>query len=247
MVAPNGARLSAADHPALPVTQDEIVQCARSCFAAGADGLHAHIRDRSGRHLLDAGAYDSLLSALKDAVPDMAIQITTEAAGIYQPDIQMDIALDSRFDMVSASIREIRRAGREKSSAFYQRCSDADTAVQHILYDISDCELLEDTLDRAALTDPALQLIFVLGRYSEARTSHPEELDPFMVWLKDKNITPDWATCAFGPNESVCLQKAHSLGGKCRVGLENSLFLSDGSLARDNTEKVTDLLAMIEP
>ena len=45
MVAPNGARLTKADHPTLPVTIEETVAAALAARAAGADGLHAHVRD----------------------------------------------------------------------------------------------------------------------------------------------------------------------------------------------------------
>jgi uncharacterized protein (DUF849 family) len=37
-----------------------------------------------------------------------------------------------------------------------------------------------------------------------------------------------------------------SNGGKCRVGFENSLYLGDGSVAKDNAEKVVELRARAE-
>ena len=39
MVAPNGARLTDDDHPAVPVTIPQIVETARRCAAAGALSL----------------------------------------------------------------------------------------------------------------------------------------------------------------------------------------------------------------
>ena len=62
MVAPNGARLGKADHPALPVTIAEIVACAAACWHAGAGGIHAHVRDAdlviTGEGFLDAQSFD---------------------------------------------------------------------------------------------------------------------------------------------------------------------------------------------
>lgn len=241
MVAPNGARLGRADHPALPITQAEVVDCARACFAAGAGGLHAHVRDDAGAHLLDGAAYRDLLRDLQRAVPDMALQITTEAAGIYEADHQMQVALDAGADMVSASVREILRAGPEAAREFYAACVAQGIAVQHILYDLADCDLLAQTLGAAELARPELQLIYVLGRYSTDGLSDPADLDGFVTWLGAQRITPDWALCAFGPTETACLTKAARHGGKCRVGFENSLYLSDGRIAADNAEKVADL------
>lgn len=245
MVAPSGARLSKADHPALPLTIDEVVTVAKSCFEVGADGLHAHIRNEDGSHLLDAAVYRDLLSNLRRAVPDMALQITTEAAGVYQPDVQMEVALNSGADMVSAAVREIGEAGLETARAFYAECEDRKIAVQHILFDVEDCQRLSEILPRTRLSDPKLQMIFVLGRYSQTGASSPNEMLPFLTWLKDQNLTPDWAVCAFGAAEPACLVEAARRGGKCRVGFENSRLLSNGSVAKDNREKVVDLCSQL--
>ncbi len=83
MVAPNGARRSKADHPAVPITTSEIVETGRACHAAGADALHLHVRDDQGAHSLDPGRYQEALQALARAVPGPRIQISTEAVGIY--------------------------------------------------------------------------------------------------------------------------------------------------------------------
>jgi len=46
MVAPNGARLTKKDHPAIPTTVSETIVTARRCFEAVAQALHLHVRDR---------------------------------------------------------------------------------------------------------------------------------------------------------------------------------------------------------
>ncbi|MEJ8561862.1 3-keto-5-aminohexanoate cleavage protein [Yoonia sp. GPGPB17] len=241
MVAPNGARLLKTDHPEVPLTQAEIVECAKACFLAGADGIHAHIRDDAGRHLLNVESYRKLLLALQDAVPEMAVQITTEAVGIYDVDVQMDVALRSGATMVSAAVREICRAGTQTAASFYNKCADQGIAIQHILYDKTDCALLESIVSRSTLMDPSLQILFVLGRHSPTSTADPADLAPFLRWLTEREINPDWAVCAFGTTETECLSKAFALGGKCRVGFENSRILSSGSVAKDNAQKVADL------
>ena len=54
----------------------------------------------------------------------------------------------------------------------------------------------------------------------------------------------DWMVCAFGVGETDHLARALSLGGKVRVGFENSLWRQDGSLAKDNAERVRDIVAL---
>ena len=64
MVAPNGARRTIADHPAIPVTIKEIVTTAASCYEAGAGAMHFHVRDNEQQHVLDAFIKKPLLSWL---------------------------------------------------------------------------------------------------------------------------------------------------------------------------------------
>ncbi|WP_246534430.1 3-keto-5-aminohexanoate cleavage protein [Aliiroseovarius lamellibrachiae] len=245
MVAPNGARKLKADHPAVPLTEDEIVACARDCFVAGADGLHLHIRDADGGHLLDAKTYQSAVSAVARAVPDMAIQITTEAVGTYGTEVQKQVALNSGASMVSVSIAEMCRDGEHAAQLFYAECAARGIAVQHILYDVADAALLARVLPEALFRAGALQVLFVLGRYSESQTSDPDELTPFLDWMSQEDLSPDWALCAFGPRETECLARASEAGGKCRIGFENSLFMADGRVAKDNAERVAELVARL--
>ncbi|MGB8624123.1 MAG: 3-keto-5-aminohexanoate cleavage protein [Paracoccaceae bacterium] len=243
MVAPNGARRSKADHPALPVTLPEIVETARACHAAGAGGLHLHLRDAEGRHLLDAGLYAEALAELGRAVPEMAVQITTEAVGMYAPEHQRQVALESGAALVSISIREITRDTEPADSArFFSRCAAAGISVQHILYDPGDIDLLCRTLPDDLLHVPDLQVIHVLGRYAADQDSRPDDLAPFLGVMASRGLSTDWAACAFGRGETACLVHAHAMGGKCRVGFENSLWRADGSLARDNAQRVRDIV-----
>ena len=56
--------------------------------------------------------------------------------------------------------------------------------------------------------------------------------------LEEHEIKADWAVCAFSNEEISCLKTAIKLGGKIRVGFENSLLMPDGSIAPDNETKV---------
>lgn len=247
MVAPNGANRTKADHPALPVTLDALVTTARACHDAGADGLHIHLRDAEQRHLLDAGLYREALVELRRAVPGMALQITTEANGIYASPHQRAVALESGADLVSAALREIvQDTPAEQAAAFYSLCAERGIAMQHILYDPAEINLLQQALPQDLFADPSLQLLFVLGRYTPGQTSTPGALDPFLAGLERHGIAPDWMVCAFGQGETACLRAAHEAGGKLRVGFENALVNEDGQPARDNAERVTRLRAALE-
>ena len=85
MVAPNGVRPMKKDHPKVPITIDEIVNTAKLSYEAGAEAIHFHIRDKNSQHILDANDCSEALIKLNKIVPNMHLQVTTEAVGRYSP------------------------------------------------------------------------------------------------------------------------------------------------------------------
>ena len=244
MVAPNGATKLQADHPALPVTIPQIVVTARACHDAGADGIHAHVRDVDGRHVLDAGLYSELLSELARAVPGMLGQITTEAQGRYSPAQQRAVvaAVSPAPVSVSVALREML-SGDDPAAArgFYHDSAAAGIAVQHILYDTDDIDRLAAAQHAGIVPAGPCQVLLVLGRYADGQRAMPSDLTGLHARRMAHIPDADWAVCAFGPAETECLVAAHRLGGKLRVGFENNLINADGTRAADNADRVRDL------
>ena len=246
MVAPNGARLTKADHPALPVTIGEIVDCALACRRAGAGGLHAHVRDADQRHVLDAGLYRELLAELNRKAPGFYVQITSEAAGIFAPDAQRRLVEDLRPYAVSIALREITaRQDRAVTRRFFAMCADSGIGVQHILYDTGDVAHLARLVDVGDVARDGLMALIVLGRYTTGQVSAPGDVAALATRLTTALPGVDWSACAFGAQETACLIEAMRHGGKARIGFENNRQNADGSLAADNAERVTELVAQL--
>lgn len=169
MVAPNGARRGKADHPALPITDDELVDTTRACIAAGADGVHLHLRDGNGKHLLDAARYRFLLERLEAEVPGAYLQVTSEAAGIYDAPAQraMMRALKPRY--VSVALREMVRQPADWPAArdFYHWAADAGVEIQHILYSPQEVQGFVIALDHGRIPGRHHLVQLVRGTYAE--------------------------------------------------------------------------------
>ena len=246
MVAPNGARRSKADHPQLPVTIPEIVNTAQACWQAGAGGIHLHVRDRHGEHVLDAGLYREATDELLRVVPELFVQITTEAVGRYTPKEQRQVVKHVLPQSVSVSIAEMHSDNDALAALdFYRWCDDNAVIVQHILYNTNDLVSLQNLLKHCTPKATPLHLLFVLGRYSKNQQSQLDDLLPFTDWLQERRLQTDWASCAFGQNETNCLLATYKVGGKVRVGFENSLWNSNGELATDNAERVAEIRRVI--
>lgn len=244
MVAPNGARRTKTDHPALPVTVREIAAAAVECRAAGAGAIHLHIRDGRERHTLDPRLYREAVDAVKDATDGrMFVQITTEAVGLYGPDEQVATVRAVKPDAVSVALREICPARPDETAAagFFHWAREAGIGIQHILYSADEVYRLSGMIARRAVPGTRHAAIFVLGRYTAGQQSDPADLDAYLQAVADcaMDTMLDWMVCAFGSAETACLADALARGGHARVGFENSLWHSDGSTADSNAERVT--------
>ncbi len=234
-VAPNGARRDKGDHPALPITTAEIALTAKACFAAGADCIHLHVRDKDGLHSLDAGRYRDAISAVGDAAPHMAIQITTEAAGVFDVPTQYDCLKQVQPKAVSVSVREMSR-DIATATKLYKYAAEANIDLQHILYDAKDASLLHSWQQNGTVADMRCSVLFVLGRYNPPVLAEPNDLTALLKATAHMDF--NWSVCAFGQNELACVTNALKHGGNIRVGFENNISLPNGTPAIDNAQLV---------
>ncbi|MCH1449875.1 MAG: 3-keto-5-aminohexanoate cleavage protein, partial [Litoricolaceae bacterium] len=241
MVAPNGARRTTLDHPAVPVNDQDLVETAVVCFEAGARGIHAHIRTSDQLHLLDVERYEALIAQLHCRVPGLSVQVTSEAAGIYESDAQIDLLARIQAPWVSVAIREILRAQETSALTTFFAQLLTKTRVQFILYDTDDLKTLTSLVDQGIIHTTSLEVLYVLGRYSKDQESTPDQLDPFIEArdAQPKELRPmREMICAFGRGQISCLLRAASEGMDLRIGFENGIWLPDGTIASDNADLV---------
>lgn len=241
-VAPNGGRRIKADHPAIPLTPQELARTAAECLDAGAAMIHAHVRKADGTHLLDAGAYRDTIAAIHGVVGDrMVTQITSEALGIYTPAEQRSVVREVKPEAVSLALRELVPDDSEEAAfadllAWLKReC----VAPQIILYAPEEAVRLDAMWRRGLVPFDRIPVLYVLGRYSAGQTSTPADLLPFLA--PEMPRFAHWSVCAFGRHETACVTAGALLGGHARVGFENNLFRPDGTLAGRNADLVSSV------
>lgn len=235
MVAPNGARRGRGDHPQLPVTNTQVAQTAAACFAAGAQALHLHVRDAQGRHSLDAGRYRAAIDAVRELAPGMAVQITTESAGIYDTAAQVACLEALRPAAASVSVRELARDVPQAARA-YALCAETGTQVQHILYGSACIARLRSWFQDGTVPAHMRDVIFVLGQYSPPVLAQLSDLKGFLEEVADLDL--NWSVCAFGRQERACLLAAIAAGGDVRIGFENNIETPEGDAMADNAASV---------
>lgn len=243
-VAPNGARRGKADHPAIPLTPDELAATATACLDAGACMMHMHVRDSEGRHTLDADAYRDATAAVRRAVGDeIIVQVTSEAVGMYSAGEQMQMVRDVRPEAVSMAIRELMPEAGDEAEAgrFLAWLIGEGIQPQYILYSADEVARFQDLVRRGVIPGERLFVLYVLGRYAKGQVSHPADLLPFLEVAG--SMACHWGFCAFGPRDGATATMVAALGGHARVGFENNRWLNDGSRAPDNAALVAQASA----
>jgi uncharacterized protein (DUF849 family) len=74
----NGRR-TRAEHPAIPISPDELAASAKECVAAGAGAIHFHVRRPDGLESLAPDDVAMALYAVRSAVPETPVGISTGA------------------------------------------------------------------------------------------------------------------------------------------------------------------------
>lgn len=74
-VAPFGPQWIPSDSDDIPITMDEQIQKAVDCYNAGATVLHVHVREEDGKGSKRMSKFNESLARLRDAVPDMVLQV----------------------------------------------------------------------------------------------------------------------------------------------------------------------------
>ena len=236
-VAPNGARKQKTDHPQLPITPLELADTAARCCDAGAAMIHLHVRDAEGKHSLEPDDYRPAIREVRAAVGDrMLIQVTSEAAGVYQAPQQVAAMLALEPGCISLGLREFiaDETQIESGAAFLAELKVRQTLVQYILYGPEDIRWYEQLCRDGVIPSPRNLVLLVLGRYGAQQYGK----DMLPRYLDALETDCSWMACAFGTEEPQVMEQAIGLGGHCRVGFENNLWLPNGELAPDNAALV---------
>ncbi len=238
-VAPNGGRKTKADHPALPLSPDELARTAAECLDRGASMIHLHVRDGGGGHCLDPDAYRAAIARICREVGDrLVIQITSESLGLFTPSEQKAAVLEANPEAVSLALREFAPEPSDERDfgLFLGRLKQMRIWPQIILYHPDEAQRLGAMRKQGLIPFDKLSVLYVLGRFAITRTAIPRDLLPFVA--PDMPRFELWSVCAFGRREAACVTAGALLGGHARVGFENNFTLPDGARAASNAELV---------
>jgi uncharacterized protein (DUF849 family) len=124
-------------------------------------------------------------------------------------------------------------------------CAENGTRFEVECYDIGHLYTLAHFVDRGVIKPPFfVQSVFgILGGIG----NHPEDV-AHMKRTADRLFGDQysWSVLGAGANQMRIAAQAAAMGGNVRVGLEDSLWIAPGQLARTNAEQVSKVRGIIE-
>jgi uncharacterized protein (DUF849 family) len=261
--------------PHLPITPEEIAQAAIGAAQAGAAIVHLHAREpKDGRPTQDPAMFMRFLPQIR-AASDVVINLTTGGAPTMTVEERLRPAAELKPEVASLNMGSMNfglyeMLGRYKEFKYewekpYLAGSDErifkntfrdnanilttsrqnDTRFEIECYDIGHLYTASHFLDRGLIKPPLLiQSVFgIRGGIGP----HPEDV-MHMKRTADRLFGDQyyWSVLGAGRNQMFIAAMSAVMGGNVRVGLEDSLWLGRGQLAKTNAEQVAKARRIIE-
>ena len=259
----------------LPVTPSEIAETALGAAEAGAAIVHLHARNpEDGRPDQSPEAFEPFLKVIKQS-SDVVINLTTggspympveervRPAEVWKPEVaslnmgSMNFGLfpmlkrykDFKYDweepMLEGSKDLVFRNSFKDIRYALETLNPTNTRYEFECYDTSMLYNLHYFWTEGLVKAPLfIQTCFgLMGGIG----THPDDV-MHMKRTADRLFGDNyrWSVLAAGSAQMKVAAMAASMGGHVRVGLEDSLWLGKGQLAKTNAEQVTRVRQILE-
>jgi uncharacterized protein (DUF849 family) len=273
--APTGSVHTPSMSPYLPITPEEITKHAVGAAKAGASIIHLHARNADGSPSPDPAMFERFLGPISNST-DAVINITTGGSAAMSVEERLEAPLrfspelcslnmgSMNFDFSAAADRVTDwKYGWEKDFILGARdriTYNTPAVIERLIrdlgeghgtrfefecYDISHLYMLAHFIEMGLAKPPFfIQCIFgVLGGMG-VHASHLSH----MVLTADRLFGDDYQLSVIGAGRHQINLAAMSfaMGGNARVGLEDSLYISRGELARSNADQVAKVRRIAE-
>ncbi|POR46631.1 3-keto-5-aminohexanoate cleavage protein [Bosea psychrotolerans] len=261
--------------PYLPVTADEIIDAAVGAAEAGAALVHVHARNPvTGQPDQSPAAFEPFLKVIKQrsnavinittgGAPTMGIEERLGPCAHFKPEVaslnmgSMNFGLYPMLNRFKDFKHEWERPYLEGSKDrifkntfqdienILTTCAENGTRFEIECYDIGHLYTLAHFVDKGLVKPPFfVQSVFgILGGIGP----HPEDVI-HMKRTADRLFGDQyhWSVLGAGRHQLPIAAMAVSMGGNLRVGLEDSLWLGPGQLAKSNADQVRAARMIIE-
>jgi uncharacterized protein (DUF849 family) len=245
--------------PAIPYTPDEYAAEARRIVDEGGVHIHIHARTPDGTPSYEIEDFRAIRDAIVDEIGDAAIiNFSTGTLGVsvekrvaYLEAVRPEVAALNMGSMNYAKYSARRKdfvfkvvfeSSLDEIVAFLGAMNRLGIKPEHECFDTGHVGALWPLIDMGLL-HPPLHVDFVMGVVGGVRPTARN-----LAAMID-NLPPvdhHWGVIGISREQWNLVAAALTLGGSVRVGLEDNLYLPDGTMARSNGELVAKARQMCE-
>ena len=222
----NGSR-SRASHPRCPITAAELARDAVAAVEAGAEAVHVHPRDSEGRESLQRHDVATAVEAIKGSV-GVPVGVTTGAWIVGDPSARLEAvaAWSALPDFASVNFHE---AGAVELAELLLRLG---VEVEAGVWDMTAAQVLS----QSGLAPRCLRIL--LEPNDQTVTEALVTVGEIDAVLEEAAADVPRLLHGVDATAWALLDEAARRGDAARIGLEDTLVLPEGRMARDNAELV---------
>jgi uncharacterized protein (DUF849 family) len=209
------------DHPAVPVSAQELARDAAACVAAGAGAIHLHPRDHDGRERLDAQTIDAVVGIVKEAC---GVPVGVSTGAWIEPDLERRLELVASWrapDYASVNLSE------PGAAEIMRALIGAGIGIEAGVWSVADAA-------RLAASGLGDRVIRILVEPVDAGASAIEIVGAIHAVLDAVDLPVPRLQHGDGDATWVLLGDAVDRGIDTRIGLEDTLTDPSGETAAGN-------------
>ncbi len=245
-----GGHANHGKHPDYPITPEHIARDCIDAAKAGAAIVHIHVRDpETGVRSGDPALFREVVERIRDSGSDVLINLTTSEGARFNPG-EEDAAVGGPGTTLVQPLERLRHVEELRPDIctldvgtfnfgetifvntpahlriMAKRIQELGVKPELEVFEPGHIMFAHRLMDEGLIDSPPMfQLCLGIPHASPAT---PEVLTVM------KNLLPDganWSAFGISRMEFAIVAQAASLGGNCRVGLEDNLYLDKGEFA----------------
>jgi 3-keto-5-aminohexanoate cleavage enzyme len=232
-------------NPNLPTTADEIAADVRRCADAGAVIFHVHARDKEQKPTLDIDAFKANVRCIKKTAPEVIIQLSTGGRAGKEWEARANpVRLLPEMASFTTGSNNLPGMIYENSPQFIEFLAGVfkETGVKPEI-EVFETGMINNAvyLQSKGFIESPLHFDFVLGAPGSMAGTVKN-----LVFLSDSiPAGSTWTVAGIGKTQINMAVAAITMGGHVRVGLEDNLYMPDGSIA-SNPKLVEKVVTIAE-
>ncbi|HLH13911.1 MAG TPA: 3-keto-5-aminohexanoate cleavage protein, partial [Solirubrobacteraceae bacterium] len=250
--------------PAIPYTPEEYAAEARRAVEEGASQIHIHARKPDGTPSYEVEDFQAITDAIREQVGDAAIvNFSTGTIGV-PVEKRIEYLRACRPEVAALNMGSMNYAKYSKSRKGFvfdmvfsnpfgeivqllEAMNELGIKPEHECFDVGHVGSLAPLIDMGVLRQP-LHVDCVMGVVGGI----PPSARNLAAMVENIPVDPPgaqrshWGVIGISREQWMLVSAALALGGSIRVGLEDNLYLPDGTMARSNGELVAKARQMTE-